>query len=66
MGSDVWEMRVTLGIPLLLPCPFCLEVEAIAAGALDGADGGAIETQKCLAALGALEVFLNHMHVPFI
>ena len=45
---------------------FCLEVEAIAAGALDGADGSTIEAQKCLAALRAFEVFLNHVHVPFI
>ena len=51
--------------PRLLSLSLRFEVKAIAAGALDGADGGAIETQKGFAALGALEVFLNHMHVPF-
>lgn len=43
-----------------------LEVYAASARAGDAPHGGAIETQEGLAALGALEVFLNHMHVPFI
>ena len=66
-GSGVAEIRLTVGIAHCAPLSPVLffEVKTIAAGALDGADGGAIETQKCLAALGALEVFLNHMHLPF-
>ena len=44
----------------------CLEVYEVAAGTLNTAQGGAIEAQECLAALRAFEVFLNHVHVPFI
>ena len=51
-------MYICVPLPLL----FHLEVEAVAAGAFDGADGCAVEAQEGLAALRAFEVFLNHVH----
>lgn len=43
-----------------------LEVYATAARAGDAADGGAVEAQEGFAALRAFEVFLNHVHSPFV
>ena len=55
----LFELHASLPLPSL---SLRFEVKAIAAGALDDADGGAIETQEGLAALRAFEVFLNHVH----
>ena len=45
---------------MVAPFPFQLKIKTIAAGAFDGVDGCAVESQEGLAALRAFEVFLNH------
>ena len=66
-GSGVWEMSLIFGTAAyLLPMLFCLEVYGITAGALNTAQGCAIEAQESFAAARAAQFAFNHVHVPFI
>ena len=60
-------MSLTFGTAAyLLPMLFCLEVYGIATGALNTAQGCAIEAQECFAAARAAQFAFNHDALSFL